>query len=69
MRTAALFIPDDATVDALVAAYPLAQLASVAADGLIATPFPLPLERSADGRVHLLGHLFRQAPDHGVCSE
>lgn len=66
MRTAPLFTPDDATVDTLVAAHPLAQLVSVGADGLVGTPLPLLLERADDGLVHLLGHFARANPHVGA---
>lgn len=66
MRTAPLSIPNDATVDALIAAYPLAPLVSVAANGLVATPLPLLLERELDGRVHLLGHFAKANPHVGT---
>ena len=62
MKTSALFTPDPSKVDALVAVHPLAHLVSLSAEGLVATPLPLLLERDASGRATLLGHFARANP-------
>ena len=62
MRISAMFIPDPSEVDALVAAFPMAELVSTSAKGLTATPLPLLLERDANSSPKLLGHFARSNP-------
>lgn len=62
MKTSSLFTPHADEIDALIAAYPLAQLISLSADGFTATPLPLLLERDPTGTFTLLGHFAKANP-------
>lgn len=61
MRTPSIFQPTNEQIDALVREYPLATLVSAAPQGLLATPLPLLLDRTAES-VTLLGHFARNNP-------
>lgn len=62
MKTTPLYTPHADEITALVAAHPLAQLVSLSASGLTATPLPLLLEREPVGSFTLLGHFARANP-------
>ena len=63
MRSSSMFDAPRAEVDALVAAYPLAQTVSASAEGLHATALPVLLERDARGDGDwLVGHMARGNP-------
>ena len=61
MKTSALFTPEDADIDALVARHPFAQLVSVADGVPVCTPLPLLLQRDGD-ECWLVGHFARANP-------
>ena len=60
MNTPEIFRPkDDAEIDRLVAAYPLALVISAARGQVQASPLPLVLQRRASGEATLIGHFSR----------
>ncbi len=62
MHVSPAFTPSDDSIDRLIHSHPLAHLVSSSEAGLVATPLPLLLERSADGGAALLGHFARANP-------
>jgi len=61
---AAFRVEDPVLLDAFLTEHPLAVLVTLAEDGPTADHIPMRLERAADGRVRLHGHVARANPIH-----
>lgn len=69
MKLSPQFTPSEDAIDQLIARYPLAQLVSDSPAGLCASPLPLLLQRDAQGRRWLLGHMARANPHTAALRE
>ncbi|MEO7369466.1 MAG: FMN-binding negative transcriptional regulator [Ilumatobacteraceae bacterium] len=72
MYTPAAFVEEDPElIAAFLVEHPMAQMVTMTADGLVATPLPMIYERGGDGLGSLVGHVARanrqwSASDSGV---